>query len=106
MLAPTRELAKQVEREFQECAPRLALGCFYGGNRVFCCAAYCNWQAIQSCIDTPMLTGKVGSQWYGGVYAICMQSLLKTPRLAIACLNGQGMHTSLVVLKGKCDMQS
>lgn len=31
VLAPTRELAKQVEREMAETAPGLALGCFYGG---------------------------------------------------------------------------
>ena len=32
ILAPTRELAKQVEREFQESAPGLTVGCFYGGK--------------------------------------------------------------------------
>ena len=31
VLAPTRELAKQVEREFQGCAPSLTVGCYYGG---------------------------------------------------------------------------
>lgn len=31
MLAPTRELAKQVEREFMETAPMLATVCVYGG---------------------------------------------------------------------------
>ncbi|EIE18444.1 DEAD-domain-containing protein [Coccomyxa subellipsoidea C-169] len=31
ILAPTRELAKQVEKEFQESAPGLNVGCFYGG---------------------------------------------------------------------------
>ena len=31
VLAPTRELAKQVEREFQASGPGLSLGCFYGG---------------------------------------------------------------------------
>ena len=32
VLAPTRELAKQVEREFQESSPGLKVGCFYGGK--------------------------------------------------------------------------
>jgi len=32
VLAPTRELAKQVEREFQASGPGLSLGCFYGGS--------------------------------------------------------------------------
>ena len=32
ILAPTRELAKQVEREFQDSAPKLRTGCFYGGE--------------------------------------------------------------------------
>jgi hypothetical protein len=31
ILAPTRELAKQVEKEFQESAPGLTVGCYYGG---------------------------------------------------------------------------
>ena len=31
ILAPTRELAKQVEREFQESSPGLTVGCYYGG---------------------------------------------------------------------------
>lgn len=31
VLAPTRELANQVEREFAASAPTLAVGCFYGG---------------------------------------------------------------------------
>ena len=30
-MAPTRELAKQVEREFQQAAPGLKTGCYYGG---------------------------------------------------------------------------
>ncbi len=33
VLAPTRELANQVEREFAASAPSLAVGCFYGGAR-------------------------------------------------------------------------
>ena len=32
VLAPTRELAKQVEREFAGSAPGLNVGCFYGGT--------------------------------------------------------------------------
>ncbi len=32
VLAPTRELAKQVEREFAETAPRLRTACVYGGE--------------------------------------------------------------------------
>ena len=35
ILAPTRELAKQVEREFQDSAPGLDVGCFYGGARAW-----------------------------------------------------------------------
>ena len=31
VMAPTRELANQVEREFAASAPTLAVGCFYGG---------------------------------------------------------------------------
>ncbi|KAK9807696.1 hypothetical protein WJX72_006359 [[Myrmecia] bisecta] len=31
VLAPTRELAKQVEREFQASGPGLTVGCYYGG---------------------------------------------------------------------------
>ena len=31
ILAPTRELAQQVQREFAEAAPSLAVGVFYGG---------------------------------------------------------------------------
>jgi ATP-dependent RNA helicase DDX21 len=31
VMAPTRELAKQVEREFAGSAPSLSLGCYYGG---------------------------------------------------------------------------
>jgi len=31
ILAPTRELAKQVEREFQDSSPSLTVGCYYGG---------------------------------------------------------------------------
>ena len=31
VMAPTRELAKQVEREFATVAPGLVVGCFYGG---------------------------------------------------------------------------
>lgn len=31
VLCPTRELAKQVEKEFQESAPALRLACVYGG---------------------------------------------------------------------------
>ena len=31
ILAPTRELAKQVEREFQDSSPSLVVGCYYGG---------------------------------------------------------------------------
>ena len=34
ILAPTRELAKQVEREFQDSAPKLRTGCFYGGEAI------------------------------------------------------------------------
>jgi superfamily II DNA/RNA helicase len=33
VLAPTRELANQVEREFAASAPSLSVGCFYGGAR-------------------------------------------------------------------------
>ena len=43
MLAPTRELAKQVEREFQASAPNLTTGCYYGG------------EAPSFCIDCSML---------------------------------------------------
>lgn len=35
VLAPTRELAKQVEREFAASAPGLNVGCFYGGQHSF-----------------------------------------------------------------------
>lgn len=31
VLTPTRELAQQVKREFEESAPTLTVGCFYGG---------------------------------------------------------------------------
>lgn len=31
ILAPTRELAQQVQREFAEAAPTLSVGVFYGG---------------------------------------------------------------------------
>lgn len=31
VLAPTRELAQQVQREFQTAAPTLSCGAFYGG---------------------------------------------------------------------------
>lgn len=34
VLAPTRELARQVEREFISVAPNLAVGCFYGGTSI------------------------------------------------------------------------
>ena len=34
VLAPTRELAKQVEAEFKSAAPGLRLGCFYGGTNI------------------------------------------------------------------------
>jgi hypothetical protein len=34
VLAPTRELAKQVEREIAATAPSLAMGCYYGGNPI------------------------------------------------------------------------
>ncbi|GAB4820300.1 hypothetical protein N2152v2_007346 [Parachlorella kessleri] len=34
VLAPTRELAKQVEREFQSAAPTLRVGCYYGGTPI------------------------------------------------------------------------
>ncbi|KAL4420664.1 hypothetical protein ABPG75_010320 [Micractinium tetrahymenae] len=34
VLAPTRELAKQVEREMASAAPSLRLGCYYGGNPI------------------------------------------------------------------------
>lgn len=34
ILAPTRELAKQVEREFQESSPSLVVGCYYGGELI------------------------------------------------------------------------
>lgn len=33
-LAPTRELAQQVQREFAEAAPSLAVGVFYGGAQL------------------------------------------------------------------------
>lgn len=32
VLAPTRELAQQVQREFQTAAPTLSCGAFYGGT--------------------------------------------------------------------------
>lgn len=35
VLAPTRELAKQVEREFASVAASLDVGCFYGGAPIF-----------------------------------------------------------------------
>lgn len=35
VLAPTRELAKQVEKEFKTSAPSLKLGCYYGGKDFF-----------------------------------------------------------------------
>lgn len=35
VLAPTRELAKQVEREFASIAGTLDVGCFYGGAPIF-----------------------------------------------------------------------
>lgn len=35
VLAPTRELAKQVEREFASVAGRVDVGCFYGGAPIF-----------------------------------------------------------------------
>jgi ATP-dependent RNA helicase DDX21 len=35
VLAPTRELAKQVEREFASVAGNLDVGCFYGGAPIF-----------------------------------------------------------------------
>ncbi len=31
VLTPTRELAQQIKREFEESAPSLNVGCFYGG---------------------------------------------------------------------------
>jgi len=34
VLAPTRELAKQVEREFASVAPTLKTGCYYGGTPI------------------------------------------------------------------------
>jgi ATP-dependent helicase YprA (DUF1998 family) len=34
VLAPTRELARQVEREFITVAPGLVLGCYYGGTPI------------------------------------------------------------------------
>lgn len=34
VLAPTRELAKQVEREFTSVAPTLFVGCYYGGAAI------------------------------------------------------------------------
>ncbi|KAI7840607.1 hypothetical protein COHA_005757 [Chlorella ohadii] len=34
VLAPTRELAKQVEREIASTAPTLRVGCYYGGNPI------------------------------------------------------------------------
>ena len=34
VLAPTRELAKQVEREFTSVAPSLFVGCYYGGTSI------------------------------------------------------------------------
>ncbi|PRW21064.1 glutamate--cysteine chloroplastic isoform A [Chlorella sorokiniana] len=34
VLAPTRELAKQVEREIATTAPALRVGCYYGGNPI------------------------------------------------------------------------
>ena len=34
ILAPTRELAKQVEREFQDSSPGLTVGCYYGGGNL------------------------------------------------------------------------
>jgi ATP-dependent RNA helicase DDX21 len=34
ILAPTRELAKQVEKEFQDSAPGLTVGCYYGGMSI------------------------------------------------------------------------
>ena len=34
VLAPTRELAKQVEREFTSVSPSLFVGCYYGGTPI------------------------------------------------------------------------
>lgn len=37
VLAPTRELAKQVEREFAATGPTLKTACVYGGTAASCC---------------------------------------------------------------------
>ena len=47
IMAPTRELAKQVEREFQGAAPGLRTGCYYGGESSGCMAA--TRQAFGAC---------------------------------------------------------
>ena len=46
VLAPTRELANQVEREFAASAPTLAVGCFYGGA----CVTASRSQNKQGCL--------------------------------------------------------
>ena len=46
VLAPTRELANQVEREFAASAPTLGVGCFYGGACLQPCA--CTERAVTS----------------------------------------------------------
>lgn len=44
ILAPTRELAKQVEREFQDSSPGLTVGCYYGGVTLgMLCACSCHF---------------------------------------------------------------
>jgi hypothetical protein len=63
ILAPTRELAQQVQREFAEAAPSLAVGVFYGGA----CSAYCitcrrSAACMMQCCCTSALTG-TGQLW-------------------------------------------
>ena len=76
ILAPTRELAKQVEREFQDSAPGLAVGCFYGGaRRVMTChmsimacwtvkaGAHVAHGFIFQVTSTPQAIGSPGGLW-------------------------------------------
>ena len=55
IMAPTRELAKQVEREFQGAAPGLRTGCYYGGESLglqHCCqkaCVSCMWLCLLCC---------------------------------------------------------
>lgn len=54
-MAPTRELAKQVEREFQQAAPGLKTGCYYGGT-ILSCPVLCRTAPTARC---PAAGGKL-----------------------------------------------